>query len=443
VLFFESSQQPTCPQERQSLRCTPSSASSFCGSDRVVKSRHAITVTSRVSRKRLNLIVCMTSRFFTARRRSEAVRIANPEQAHMLKVHHLNNSRSQRILWLMEELGLPYESVVQQRDSDDAAVAGLALRSPSARQRPDGGLRWRGPRGIGRHPIDYATRKLAGGRLAASEDSPHFASYLFWLHYAEGSAMGPVVFDLLDGMTGSACGDVLRGFYLAEGARSQDYMEGILAEQDHVVACGFTAADVNMTADLEPANLAARRDTGAPSCALCYQIRATQRPGWASSQLVPPQQQLLLGRVALCRVPLVLGLGSCDRKQFLALDSGGGQRDDECVRIPASGFRGFIAHVGYVDRRGATRIEAVYEFRSRWCRLEAVRSNGSRMRLPRSQARVSNRCSLFPDVMRLPSRGCRSQSETAIRSNITPMTRITLTCRQRCSGPRHRRCSSI
>ena len=164
----------------------------------------------------------------------------------MLRVHHLNNSRSQRILWLMEELGLEYEVVKHMRDP-------VTVRSPPS-------LFAVHPLGKGptiEHDgkaltesgaiIDYVTRRIARGRLAVPESSPDFADYCFWLHYAEGSAMPPVVFDLLDGMTGKACGEALRGFFLNEIQHSFDYISGVLSTQDHFIRSGFTAADINMT----------------------------------------------------------------------------------------------------------------------------------------------------------------------------------------------------
>ena len=168
----------------------------------------------------------------------------------MLTVHHLSNSRSQRILWLLEELGLQYELVKHMRDP-------VTVRSPPSlfKIHPLG----KGP--TIEHDgkaltesgaiIDYVTRRVAGGRLAVSDSSPDFADYCFWLHYAEGSAMQPVVFDLLDGMTGYGCGEALRGFFLAEIKQSFAFMEGVLSRQEHFVNCGFTAADINMTWVLE------------------------------------------------------------------------------------------------------------------------------------------------------------------------------------------------
>jgi glutathione S-transferase len=168
----------------------------------------------------------------------------------VLVVHHLNNSRSQRILWLLEELELPYDLVLHRRDP-------VTHRSPPSlfKVHP-----------LGKGPtiehgntvliesgaiIDYITRKLAGGRLAVAEASPQFADYLFWMHYAEGSVMPAVVFDFLDRMTGSACGAALRGFYDAEIKLHLGYIDAVLETRAFLVGDAFTAADIQVAWVLE------------------------------------------------------------------------------------------------------------------------------------------------------------------------------------------------
>ena len=110
----------------------------------------------------------------------------------MLQVHHLNNSRSQRVLWLLEELGLDYEIVKYQRDATTnlapeslKAVHPLG-KSPVLRD---------GERTIAESGalLDYLVRVHGGGRLAPAPGTPDHESYLEWLHYAEGSAMLPVM----------------------------------------------------------------------------------------------------------------------------------------------------------------------------------------------------------------------------------------------------------
>ena len=164
-------------------------------------------------------------------------------------IHHLNNSRSQRILWLCEELGLDYDIVHHQRDPD-------TQRSPAS-------LNAIHP--LGRSPtlvhdgqtiietdaiIEYLTRRLGGGRLSVGPESPAFGEYLQWLAFAEGALMGPLVFDLIDAWTGGG-NDVLKGFYTAELLKNHQYLDSSLAQRDTIVSNGFTAADVNLGWTLE------------------------------------------------------------------------------------------------------------------------------------------------------------------------------------------------
>lgn len=213
----------------------------------------------------------------------------------MLKVHHLTHSRSQRILWLMEELGLEYELVVHPRDP-------VTIRAPASlfKIHPLG----KGP--TIEHDgkaltesgaiLDYVTRRIAGGRLSVPESSPEFADYCFWLHYAEGSAMGPVVFDLLDGMTGGGCGEALRGFYLNEIQHSFRFIEDVLSRQEHFLASGFSAADINMTWVLELSEPCGHLE-GRPVL-VAYLKRMQARPAYQRAMEKGGEQNLQMFRPA-------------------------------------------------------------------------------------------------------------------------------------------------
>ena len=117
----------------------------------------------------------------------------------MIEVHHLNNSRSQRILWLLEELGLDYKIVpYQPRPATPAGAAG-AEGHPPARQ-VAGDPRWRhGRRRVGRHRRvpGRQVRQRAARRRPRDFNSPDYVAYLHWLHFAEGSAMLPLLLEAL------------------------------------------------------------------------------------------------------------------------------------------------------------------------------------------------------------------------------------------------------
>ena len=121
----------------------------------------------------------------------------------MIEVHHLNNSRSQRILWLLEELELPYEIVHYQRDPQtNLAPESLKKIHPLGKSPvvKDGDQVVIESGAI----IEYLVRTYGRGRLAPPESSPDYVRYLQFLHYAEGSAMLPVMLRLYVGRLGAA-----------------------------------------------------------------------------------------------------------------------------------------------------------------------------------------------------------------------------------------------
>jgi glutathione S-transferase len=165
----------------------------------------------------------------------------------MIEVHHLNNSRSQRILWLLEELGLEYDIVRYQRDpvTRFAPPAIRAIRplgkSPVLR---DGALVVAESGTI----VEYLAGKYGNGRLAPKTDfsSPSYVAYLHRLHFAEGSAMLPLLLKLYVGPLKEA-GAPLAPRIESELKNHFDYMSGALGESDYFVANTFSAADIQLS----------------------------------------------------------------------------------------------------------------------------------------------------------------------------------------------------
>ncbi len=166
----------------------------------------------------------------------------------MLKVHHLNNSRSQRILWLMEELGLDYEIVRYQRDATtNLAPPELKAVHPLGKSpvfQDD------------RHTIaesgaivEYVVDRYGGGRLRPEPGSDDDVAYREWLHYAEGSAMLPLMLNLYVMRLGEA-GAPLHPRIESETANHLGYVAGALADKDHLLG-DFTGADVTMSFVME------------------------------------------------------------------------------------------------------------------------------------------------------------------------------------------------
>ena len=191
----------------------------------------------------------------------------------MITVHHLNNSRSQRVLWLLEELGAPYEIKRYQRDAK-TMLAPAALRTVHPLGKSpvitDGALTLAESGAI----IEYLADHYGGGRLAPAPGAPGRLRYSYWLHYAEGSLMPPLLMKLVfDRVTRapmpffarpiarSIAAGAMKSFIGPQIALHLDYCEGELRKTAWFAGGEFTAADVQMSFSLEAA--AARGALGA------------------------------------------------------------------------------------------------------------------------------------------------------------------------------------
>src|ERR1700679_2286780 len=121
----------------------------------------------------------------------------------MLTVHHLNNSRSQRVLWLLEELDLPYEVRRYERDPKSLLAPPALLAIHPLGKSPvisDDGVTMAESGAI----VEYLVGKYGGGRLIPPLGTPARLRYTYWLHYAEGSAMPPLLLKLIFDRVASA-----------------------------------------------------------------------------------------------------------------------------------------------------------------------------------------------------------------------------------------------
>ncbi|MES2033034.1 MAG: glutathione S-transferase [Pseudomonadota bacterium] len=162
----------------------------------------------------------------------------------MLVVHHLNESRSQRILWLLEELGVPYEIKAYSRDAVTRLAPPELLAIHPLGKSPvitDGDVVINESGAI----IDYIVRRHANGRLAPDPATPAYDAYQQWLHYSEGSAMLPLMMFMYVARLGEA-GAPLHPRIEDEIANHMSYIEGELAGKDFLLGDELTAADVQM-----------------------------------------------------------------------------------------------------------------------------------------------------------------------------------------------------
>lgn len=209
----------------------------------------------------------------------------------MIVVHHLNNSRSQRVLWLLEELGLPYEVKRYERDRATLlAPPELAQVHPLGKSPiiVDGALTLAESGAI----IEYLVTRYGAGRFAPRADTADRARYLYWLHYAEGSAMPPMLIKLIfDRIERSpmpffakpiARGIVakVRGSFIEPRLKQHlDFMEGELGRSLWFAGGEFTAADIQMSFPLELAIRRAGLDAGRPRL-MAFLERIHARPAY-------------------------------------------------------------------------------------------------------------------------------------------------------------------
>jgi glutathione S-transferase len=167
----------------------------------------------------------------------------------MLTVHHLNNSRSQRILWLLEELGTPYEIVKYQRMSPmPLAPPELKAVHPLGKSPvvTDGDETIAESGAI----IEYILDKYGTGRLRPRHGSDAYWKYVEWMHFAEGSAMLPLLLALYAGLLGDAAAPLAPRID-SEIANHLSYMEAALGDRPFFVGDELTGADVQLLFVLE------------------------------------------------------------------------------------------------------------------------------------------------------------------------------------------------
>jgi glutathione S-transferase len=194
----------------------------------------------------------------------------------MITVHHLNNSRSQRVLWLLEELGLEYQIKKYQRDPETMlAPASLREVHPLGKAPvvTDGGAALAESGAI----LEYLIDRYGNGRLIPPPATPGRLRYTYWMHYAEGSAMPPLllklIFDRIE--TGpmpffvkpiakAISKKVKSAFITPQITMHLDFMEAELGKTEWFTGKEMTAADVQMSFPLEAASMRGGLDASRP-----------------------------------------------------------------------------------------------------------------------------------------------------------------------------------
>ncbi|HXU42052.1 MAG TPA: glutathione S-transferase [Burkholderiales bacterium] len=192
----------------------------------------------------------------------------------MVIVHHLNNSRSQRLLWLLEELGVLYDIKRYQRDPKTMLAPPELRKVHPLGKSPvitDGDVTLAESGAI----MEYVLEKYGRGRLMPKPGTPEKLRYIYWMHFAEGSAMPPLLMKLmLDRMmkapllvrpvAKAIASKVRRGYVEPNIKRQLDFMEAELSRSTWFAGNEFTAADIQMSFPLEAATARGGLDTKWP-----------------------------------------------------------------------------------------------------------------------------------------------------------------------------------
>ena len=206
----------------------------------------------------------------------------------MLAVHHLNNSRSQRVLWLLEELGTPYEIVRYERDPKTGRAPPALEQIHPLGKSPvvtDDGATLAESGAI----LEYLVEKHGGGRLAPERGTPAYLKYRYFMHYAEGSLMPYLLLrlvfrriktgaPLLVRPIGKAIANKVEAAFIGPNlARHIAFLEAELASSPWFCGDELTAADIQMSYGMEAI---VARVPDAPPRIRAWVERAHARPAY-------------------------------------------------------------------------------------------------------------------------------------------------------------------
>ena len=208
----------------------------------------------------------------------------------MIIVHHLNNSRSQRVLWLLEELGVDYELKFYQRDPKTMLAPKTLFAVHPLGKSPvitDGPVTVAESGAI----VEYLLEKFGNGRLRPPAGTAEARLFTYFLHYAEGSAMPPLllslIFSKISGKStpalvrpiARAIAGKVKATFLNEQLRVHfDFCEAELAKREWFAGNEFTAADVQMSFPIEAAKTRVGLETRPRLAAFLDRIHA--RPAY-------------------------------------------------------------------------------------------------------------------------------------------------------------------
>lgn len=196
-----------------------------------------------------------------------------------LTVHHLGVSQSERIVWLCEELEIPYELKIYARDPvTRLAPAEYKALHPigTAPVISDGDVQL----GESGACVDYILGRYGQGRLAVAPDQPNYADYLFWFHFANGSLVSNQMLAMVSTFLGAGPDHPAMGMVNRRAANAYGLIEQRLGEAPWFAGPDFTAADIMMVFALTTMRYFIPRDFAAEPNILAYLQRVAARPAY-------------------------------------------------------------------------------------------------------------------------------------------------------------------
>ncbi|MEH6496205.1 MAG: glutathione S-transferase [Pseudomonas marincola] len=171
----------------------------------------------------------------------------------MITIHHLNDSRSQRILWLLEELGQEYNVIRYERDAETRLAPPALLEVHPLGKSPvleEEGLKVHETGAI----VEYLIDKYDDGTLAPERGTTLGIRYSEWMHYAEGSAMLPLLLRLYTGRLGDAAAPLMPRID-GETINHFSYLSKSLGDNAFFLGDELSAADIMLSFPIEAANM--------------------------------------------------------------------------------------------------------------------------------------------------------------------------------------------
>jgi glutathione S-transferase len=197
----------------------------------------------------------------------------------MFTVHHLGKSQSERIVWLCEELEIPYELKRYTRDSKTMlAPPDYKALHPigAAPVLTDGALVLAESGAV----LDYIIAKYGNGRLTVRPDHPDFAAYLYWLHFANGSLQPVMGRNMILNRLNLPDDNPIRAAQKARLDLAFDLVEARTREAEYLAGKDFTAADIMMGFSLTTMRYFMPYDLGRCPNIVGYLARISARPAY-------------------------------------------------------------------------------------------------------------------------------------------------------------------